>query len=514
MPRRNHVARNDSVAARRCLSPPHQLSSAPGLHRRAGDRGGLPAGVGGRGADGQELARSHHPARGPGPLLAHRLRLYRSSAGLPGVAASGTLDIALDAVLATLDKRPAAHKFCWTAETTVAVDDWWQAADAERRWAFLCKRCESGSWRSAALPLNQTPTLNRRQWQTMLALASRGPLAATVQPHAALQDDVNGFPRAGAMALLDRGVHYLFSGINRRQRRAAAERALGLLVEDARRPRSSSSGWAIPIPNGILLLRRRGLAPRARAGRHRHALSPAPARRNLRQPTRPRSARPTQRLLTRSPRLGGRAAIAIRPAIALGDERMADGQRSALPAAGGVRGRVEPPGLEADAASDHRCGGHAAHGRRDRPRGPGLRRRMDRLVGQRRGFRAARGRGQPAGQAAGRRRPHRRSGARWTARPPRPCERIYRDLCLFDEHTWGSTSSVALPDDLETIGQYNEKSRYAYRPVGLATSAPLAAGSHAAGRPGRRHLPGQYGPSPWSGWVTVPADSLGAITSR
>ena len=29
-----------------------------------------------------------------------------------------------------------------------------------------------------------------------------------------MQNDVNGFPRAGAMALLDRGIRYLFSGIN------------------------------------------------------------------------------------------------------------------------------------------------------------------------------------------------------------------------------------------------------------------------------------------------------------
>ena len=35
------------------------------------------------------------------------------------------LDIAIDAVLATQEK-PEAGKFCWTAETTVAVNDWCQ----------------------------------------------------------------------------------------------------------------------------------------------------------------------------------------------------------------------------------------------------------------------------------------------------------------------------------------------------------------------------------------------------
>ncbi len=35
-----------------------------------------------------------------------------------------------------------------------------------------------------------------------------------MKPQTAVQNDVNGFPRAGAKALLDRGVRYLFSGIN------------------------------------------------------------------------------------------------------------------------------------------------------------------------------------------------------------------------------------------------------------------------------------------------------------
>ncbi|MBL7100319.1 MAG: hypothetical protein ISS15_21890, partial [Alphaproteobacteria bacterium] len=42
------------------------------------------------------------------------------------------LDIAIDAVLATCD-APAEAQFYWTAETTLAVDDWWQAADPARR---------------------------------------------------------------------------------------------------------------------------------------------------------------------------------------------------------------------------------------------------------------------------------------------------------------------------------------------------------------------------------------------
>ncbi len=148
------------------------------------------------------------------------------------------LDIALDAVLATLpnasgpknlsqnhDKsapRPensgAAHgsgigpKMYWTCESLVTVDDWWQAASSARREEFL-KALRSGQLDVAALPCNQTPFLDAAQWQTMLHWIPED-LWRQFQPTVALQNDVNGFPRAGAMALLDRNVKYLCMGIN------------------------------------------------------------------------------------------------------------------------------------------------------------------------------------------------------------------------------------------------------------------------------------------------------------
>jgi hypothetical protein len=42
------------------------------------------------------------------------------------------------------------------------------------------------------------------------------------------------------------------------------------------------------------------------------------------------------------------------------------------------------------------------------------------------------------------------------------------DLCLFDEHTWGSGMSVAQPYSLDAQGQFNEKARFAWRPMALA----------------------------------------------
>ena len=121
------------------------------------------------------------------------------------------LDVAIDGVLATRD-RPPSGRFSWTAETTVAVLDWWQSASIERR-SDLLTAVATGQLEVSALPLNNTPFLDRDQWRTMLHWLPED-LWAKLQPKVAIQNDVNGFPRAGAIGLLDRGVRYLFSGIN------------------------------------------------------------------------------------------------------------------------------------------------------------------------------------------------------------------------------------------------------------------------------------------------------------
>ncbi|MCC7374869.1 MAG: hypothetical protein IT581_09445 [Verrucomicrobiales bacterium] len=121
------------------------------------------------------------------------------------------LDIALDMTRAT-SGLPEDARFHWTAETTIAVLDWWQAATPERRQQFL-DAIAAGQLEVSALPLNNTPFLDRDQWRLMTHWLPED-LWSQLQPQTAVQNDVNGFPRAGAQALLDRGVRYLFSGIN------------------------------------------------------------------------------------------------------------------------------------------------------------------------------------------------------------------------------------------------------------------------------------------------------------
>ena len=121
------------------------------------------------------------------------------------------LDLAIDEVLATR-KEAEDRKFHWTAESTVAVRDWWEAATPARR-RDLVRALETGQMELAAMPFNQAPFLNAAQWRVMMDWLPE-PLAKRFPPTVAVQNDVNGMPRVGAVGLLDRGIRHLFMGIN------------------------------------------------------------------------------------------------------------------------------------------------------------------------------------------------------------------------------------------------------------------------------------------------------------
>ena len=121
------------------------------------------------------------------------------------------LDIAIDACLRTA-ALPAGERFYWTAEATVSVLDWWNAASAERRAQFL-QTVKSGQLEIAAMACNNTPFMDAQEWATAVRWLPDD-LWRRVSPRVAMQDDVNGMPRAGAMQLLDRGVKRLMMGIN------------------------------------------------------------------------------------------------------------------------------------------------------------------------------------------------------------------------------------------------------------------------------------------------------------
>ena len=156
-----------------------------------------------------------------------------------------------------------------------------------------------------------------------------------VQPKAAVQDDVNGFPRAGAMALLDRGVRYLFTGINADSGGPPMKRpaAFWWKMPDGRK----LFVWlGLSYPDGFSFLRaeswRRGPVPMATDTRYR------PPRRGDILASDEASVRKAHGHLLDRLRSLESARVSLPDAVDLDDQRMANGQRSAVSARGGVRG--------------------------------------------------------------------------------------------------------------------------------------------------------------------------------
>jgi len=121
------------------------------------------------------------------------------------------IDIALDAALKTRN-LPDAERFRWTIEAQYSFADWWRGASELRRNQFL-SMVKASQLDVGALADDTTPYLDPVEWKRITHWISDS-IWRSVQPQTGVQDDVNGFPRAGAMRLLDRGVHRLWTGIN------------------------------------------------------------------------------------------------------------------------------------------------------------------------------------------------------------------------------------------------------------------------------------------------------------
>jgi glycosyl hydrolase family 38 len=411
------------------------------------------------------------------------------------------LDIAIDAVLAT-NEAPPEGQFYWTAETTLAVDDWWQQADETRREDFL-KAVGTGRLEIAALAMNQTPTLNPAQWQTTLHWLPDD-LWDKVQPRAAVQNDVNGFPRAGAMALLDRDVDKLLMGINSTNGGPPMDRptAFWWKMPDGRKMFVWLGDHYV---SGFYYLHpatwRRGPVPESTDTRYR------PPRRNELFRTDEASVRAAHAHL-----LGKLAALEAKGyaypslVVSVTNEWRVDNDPPFPPMADFVAAWKKldlKPELHLSTVADalERMKGEIgdtipehegewtdwwANGCASGPREVAASRRAKRLV------------------AAA-------VSPVWGPVDQPSCEaseEIYRDLCLFDEHTWGASDSIGQPHSLDTWAQYNEKSRVAYRPMALAKLL-LAQRARTAiyDREDGLYV-ANTAPLPWSGWIEMPSSCL------
>lgn len=411
------------------------------------------------------------------------------------------LDIALDAATASAG-APEGSRFKWTAETTVAVNDWWQTAGAERRRKFL-DAVRAGQIEVSALPLNNVPLLNRDQWRMMTHWLPED-LWKSLAPRTAVQNDVNGFPRAGAKELLDRGVRYLFSGINGDSGGPPLPRltAFWWKQPDGRR----LFVWlSLSYGDGFFLFDpvewRRGPVPPAADGRYR--------------PPRPGDILKADEASVRA---------AHRHCVERLRQFERDGYRySVVPVSMTNMWRYDNdppfPPLAEFAAAWNRLGlqprlklANATEAMQDMEKVAGP--TAPEYEGEWTDWWANGAASSPRELAASRFAKRFLAAAQsplWGPMPPhgqRTVDELTKDLCLFDEHTWGSSMSVALPYSLDSQGQWNEKSRLAWRPMALAEwLLSQRARTMLAGKDEGLWL-ANTAREPFSGWVTMIATCL------
>jgi hypothetical protein len=325
-----------------------------------------------------------------------------------------------------------------------------------------------------------------------------------VRPRAAVQNDVNGLPRAAAVALLDRGVRHLFTGIN--------EDSGGVPF-----PRPSAFWWKMPDGRRLFVWLnigygsgfdffepqewRRGPVPFAADTRYR----PPRAGDILR--TDEAYLRAAHRLclerLRQIERAGykhGILTISITsqwrfdndpPFPPLADfvaawNKLGLEPRLRLTTVGDAMQRMEKVMGSTAPEYSGEWTDWWANGTASAPREVAASRAAKRFL------------------AAA-------SSPLWgplSERARQTADELYRELCLFDEHTWGSSLSVARPYSLDTVGQFTEKSALAYRPMARAEWLLSQRVRTALGNHGEGLFLANLARAPFSGWVRMIATCL------
>lgn len=404
------------------------------------------------------------------------------------------LDAALD--LCLHDTR-----FRWTAEAMLTVDDWWGQATRARRDALL-GRIRKGQIDIMALPFNQAPFMNALEWDQALAWVPDA-LWRDLRPRAAMQNDVNGFPRAGAIRLLDRGLRHLIMGIN----------------PDSGGPpfrRPTAFWWK--MPDGRRLFVWMGDHYGAAYGYFEPQLwqrdQPKGANGTLRPPRAGEHLRTDEASLRachahcqeRLQRLEAEGYDFDRLIISYTNQWRGDNDAPFPPLPAFVEawnGLGLQPSLRLATATDAVRDMETAVGSRIRT-----------LAGEWTDWWANGDASGPREVAAS------RFAKRYLAAALSPVwgdinestkrrkEAILKDLCLFDEHTWGANISIGHPDGLDTIAQYTEKSLLAYRPMGHAEwLLGQRARTRLASEPEGLYIT-NTARVPFSGWVSILAAAL------
>ncbi len=400
------------------------------------------------------------------------------------------LDSAIEACL--LNPR-----FRWTCEVTMTIADFWRQAPPARRAQFV-QLVQRGQMDVMALPFNQAPFMNARQWRRAMDWLPAS-LLKQLNPRVAMQNDVNGFPRAGALLCLDRGIRHLMMGIN-----------ADMGGPPFRRP--SAFHWKMPDGRKMFvwLGDHYGTAYAFfEPNRWQHGQAKG-ATTTLRPPyagdhlkTDESSLRASQaHLAKRLAKLEAEGYSYDRLILSYTNQWRYDNDPPFPPLAAFVDAwnnlGLTPTlrlvtatqavfDMEKAVASliptyEGEWTDWWANGDASGPREVAASRLAKRHI-----------------EAA--------LSPVWgpsNARIDARVEEMLRDLCLFDEHTWGANVSVSQPDSLDTIGQYTEKSLTAYRPMGHAEwLLGQRARTHFAGKPEATYVV-NTAPAAYTGWVKMP----------
>jgi hypothetical protein len=122
---------------------------------------------------------------------------------------AGYIDQALDHVL---ESQSMVQPFAWTCETLLPVWDWWQQADPARQDFFL-QAADTGLIDVMGLPFNTTAFLSAGEWEHMMNWIPRD-LWDRLHISCAMQNDINGLPAGGMMKMMNAGIHSLWVGPN------------------------------------------------------------------------------------------------------------------------------------------------------------------------------------------------------------------------------------------------------------------------------------------------------------
>ncbi|HEY5585746.1 MAG TPA: hypothetical protein VIK78_14820 [Ruminiclostridium sp.] len=119
--------------------------------------------------------------------------------------------MALDIIKETSTKQ-LGEKFYWTAETLIPIYDWWKENEEEQRQELL-EAVKSGQFGIMGMAFNVTSFLNEDEWDKVLNWIPEE-LWDKLKPIACMQNDINGMPTAAVMKAIKKGLNYMWIGPN------------------------------------------------------------------------------------------------------------------------------------------------------------------------------------------------------------------------------------------------------------------------------------------------------------